>query len=978
MEKFDYKPINLSENTIRILRLHSGKYYDEIKCELIEIPLDQEKIISYDALSYTWGDQPVQEPIVLDKKEALVTRNLDEALRCIRLDDKDKYLWVDALCINQTNDEEKSHQVARMRFIYQSAEETIIWLGPSNPDTVLLMEFATKLNKRGHEKDKYSWPSVWESMEREWNEINIGPGDPRLIGLQNMLNRTWFRRVWIIQEVAMANSAKFRCGQNFIPAKVFAMLPELMGESVDPHVQAVLDVIPGPFRRQSNSWWSRDRKLETLLAKFRSSESSDPRDFVYALLGMTSDFDDGSIISPNYKLSVEDMIQNVVWALLFNEVLDPSKYKLPTWNKEQFLDSLPNLYDTVLQWAISESQLPVLVRFEGCTREVGFRDRLPLHSLIEANPTSDVIEAFLTLANPNINELDKKGRTPLQLAMDQRQVSVVEVLLSHEHIDVNHIDRRGRTPLLSALSFDRFTNAQMLLQHKNVETSHFSGPDLELFREAASSKDFVAFEALRAMYCDANTSHPAGKKRREREALVRASAVGHLPAMRMLLNGRAPTDLRHLASEAPRKKGRYSKCLNVDGLELLLQNGALVDAVDHNGQTALMLAIEFHNPKVVELLLKHGADVNKKTARGTTAMCCGLYSADRSLADLLLKHGADLKCAANAIHNSELWTALKKHNLGLAKRLLDHGVDVDNRNCEGETFLSYIARMGKWDIFQFLLSAGAKLDHVAHNSLVPLLAFSFENNYYCHWQSMGPEATKVDQNIRWNPQAIMALSMCATNVQKKHYEAKTVISTIMTAEFPSILAILQSEDYMRDWKTLDIDLLQRVGRQVSHSRDLKYNSEITLGDFGNQRLLTLQSLLSYNANTEVRDTRGEALLWMAVCRAHRDVVKLFLEHGADVEVADKIYGMSPLWVAALLGFHDIILLLLEKGANMERRCLKAQTPLCVAAEKGCKEAVQVLLAHGADLFAKDGQGRVPLELARENGHQDVVRILSCT
>ncbi|KAH7343101.1 heterokaryon incompatibility, partial [Pyrenochaeta sp. MPI-SDFR-AT-0127] len=86
----------------------------------------------YEALSYTWGDPKERLPILVNETEVPVTRNLHAALEHFRSETIDVVLWVDALCINQTDDVEKSKQVDLMTKIYAYATSTRVWLGPAD------------------------------------------------------------------------------------------------------------------------------------------------------------------------------------------------------------------------------------------------------------------------------------------------------------------------------------------------------------------------------------------------------------------------------------------------------------------------------------------------------------------------------------------------------------------------------------------------------------------------------------------------------------------------------------------------------------------------------------------------------------------------------------------------------------------------------------------------------------------------------
>ncbi|KAH8891552.1 hypothetical protein GQ53DRAFT_604942, partial [Thozetella sp. PMI_491] len=83
----------------------------------------------FEALSYAWGLPTATRPTRADGKEFHVTVNLYAALRRLRMASRERVVWIDQLCINQTDDQEKSQQVALMSRIYSAAQRVIVWLG---------------------------------------------------------------------------------------------------------------------------------------------------------------------------------------------------------------------------------------------------------------------------------------------------------------------------------------------------------------------------------------------------------------------------------------------------------------------------------------------------------------------------------------------------------------------------------------------------------------------------------------------------------------------------------------------------------------------------------------------------------------------------------------------------------------------------------------------------------------------------------
>lgn len=115
--------------SIRLLELLPGQLEDSLQCTLRAYDLAHAP--TYEALSYCWGPASSLLPITIDGDSLMVTPNLRSALRHLRRTDYARTLWIDAICINQDDVEERGAQVAIMADIYRNAAQTVIWLGPS-------------------------------------------------------------------------------------------------------------------------------------------------------------------------------------------------------------------------------------------------------------------------------------------------------------------------------------------------------------------------------------------------------------------------------------------------------------------------------------------------------------------------------------------------------------------------------------------------------------------------------------------------------------------------------------------------------------------------------------------------------------------------------------------------------------------------------------------------------------------------------
>lgn len=123
---------------IRVLDPHQGENLSgDLKCTIRRVALDTD--ISYEALSYTWGDASQQSAIGCKGARLAITKPLETALRYLRSTKSNLTLWVDAVCIDQKNLEERNQQVLLMRVIYSPARKVVAWIGEERGlDTVAM------------------------------------------------------------------------------------------------------------------------------------------------------------------------------------------------------------------------------------------------------------------------------------------------------------------------------------------------------------------------------------------------------------------------------------------------------------------------------------------------------------------------------------------------------------------------------------------------------------------------------------------------------------------------------------------------------------------------------------------------------------------------------------------------------------------------------------------------------------------------
>jgi len=299
-DAFEHQPIDLGSPAIRLLRILKGRGI-MICCQLFQAFLKDP--IPYEALSYVWSPDQRDCVIEIDGQPFWVTRALHDALLQLQLPDQDRIVWVDAICIDTNNLVERNHQVQQMKQIYQQASRVVYWLGSPTlftDDCLYALQVLEKKSRGFACKDwtREQWLDLWKASRGN------RPAQQRE-GLRELLDRPWFRRVWILPEVAHSHAAVVSCGKASVSARIFGIAPYLMGLQPSKHCQALLDMMPGPFRK--SSWFGEKRDLATLLEYFGGNEARDPRDLIYALLSIATD-DAIDYIKPDYA-------QNELYAL---------------------------------------------------------------------------------------------------------------------------------------------------------------------------------------------------------------------------------------------------------------------------------------------------------------------------------------------------------------------------------------------------------------------------------------------------------------------------------------------------------------------------------------------------------------------------------------------------------------------------------------------------------------------------------------
>lgn len=294
-----YCALPLAADELRILSVHPASSITSPVIADLFVEGFQSRQKSYEALSYTWGDSANTEIITANGVDITVTRNLRLALQTLRHQSRNPSegvkLWVDSICINQDNVAERNAQVAQMGKIYSQAGHVAIWLG----DTSETSEAAMRLLNDCHKLDSDS-----EIIER------IIGDEPGGRSLTELLQRRYWKRMWVFQEIVLSRSATVYCGQHSARWDDFKRLDSISGR---PFLWPGLEIRQGwilDLRRalfgitQFCIGRTEAGDMTNVLQPTRNLESSDPHDKLYALLGVC---DSDPFPPPDYSKPARDV-----------------------------------------------------------------------------------------------------------------------------------------------------------------------------------------------------------------------------------------------------------------------------------------------------------------------------------------------------------------------------------------------------------------------------------------------------------------------------------------------------------------------------------------------------------------------------------------------------------------------------------------------------------------------------------------------
>lgn len=398
---YQYRP--LQHNETRLLVLHPGTTNDPLRCSLEDLETIKSPKTSYTAVSYSWNEVPGTTSVECDGSDLQITRSAFNALRRLRRQNQTRRVWIDGLCINQQDQAEKEVVVKRMRDIYSSATEVVIWLGEADAEVDRYL-------------DDYAC----------WKQSETRPARGIPYDFISLLKRPWFTRKWVLQEAILAqqNALTVVCGDRSIPwggfdgfARILLVWEMEQYIFKMPESYLITQAIRTLRFIDESRNVKRSFSLFDVLMRTRYTDASNVTDYIAAVLGLANDWDAHCGLNPSYRGSNDESSGSVknrefvnfaTWDVQQNRSIRVLAYAsgpkksggLPSWVPDWTIKDKPEPFSTYADWDIK-----ALATADG--DETPFGSVIPCGKQVLLAVKGCIVDAVKSVAAPAPHEFSK-------------------------------------------------------------------------------------------------------------------------------------------------------------------------------------------------------------------------------------------------------------------------------------------------------------------------------------------------------------------------------------------------------------------------------------------------------------------------------------------------------------------------------------------------------------------------------------------
>ncbi|PQE14256.1 hypothetical protein CJF31_00006829 [Rutstroemia sp. NJR-2017a BVV2] len=629
----------------------------------------------YEALSYTWGGSDKSCSISIGRQNLPVTENLYKALLHLQDRSLERILWIDALCIDQENLEERGQQVQLMSKIYSKAARVLIWLGET-----------------AHESDKALETIRIIAEDNSTNSLKDTATQQAVLAL---LERSWFQRIWVLQEVAAARQILVICGSMMVDGYTF-------------YLGASLAV-----------------------------------DKVYALLGMSSDDPGAADLLPDYEISWEKLFKKLVKFILGKDV------SVETGHSQRAVIKSKGCILGQVSTVGSDERQNVDISFKNAASNFDDVMKWKLQTSAKSIQKHDIICFLQGASKPTIIRLCKDYFTIIVAAVtplnDNHRFGKQEFSKPPTHFPRDLLlvwdwekplretqeEEEGEGEEYNA---SIKTNSQVL-EYSKAKFGDYSDQATRIWNIAPVFGDLKQFEIAEKRLREAIEIAFGNEQLYTLESphgltlLSWAAGSGHDEVVSLLF----AKDIIDPDLKDPKYSRTPLSWAAGNGREtvvkLLLETGKVdIDSEDSEySRTPLSWAAGNGRETVVKLLVEKGAELETKDRYGRTPLSQAAYNGHEAIVKLLVEKGAELETKDRYGQTPLLQAAWNGHE-AVVKLLVEKGAELETKGGYGRTPLSRAAGNGHEAIVKLLVEKGAELETKDRYGQTPLL-WAAENGH---------------------------------------------------------------------------------------------------------------------------------------------------------------------------------------------------------------------------------------------------------
>ncbi|KAK6434462.1 hypothetical protein LTR95_009351 [Oleoguttula sp. CCFEE 5521] len=352
-----YRPLDKARREIRLLDLQAGHGEDIVRCQITHAFLDDATLPSYETISYVWGDPSIRTFVEIDGCPVAIPRSAAAALARMRLRDANRMLWIDAVCIDQANSQERGHQVGMMADVYAKGVCCLAYLGSDfshRGDSAalavhILREYAlTEMSVAELSGSRFG------SKNSQLGPLIVECAEDAIDALCGVLTDPWLRRLWVLQEATLSTCTVLHLEgatielshllqvYKYLVLDRYREIGEYKSITAAPHALSL-----GYMAWLQSKASAKPVSLQNLLIIGSYYEVADDRDRVYAVLGI---FQRGrgvaalpQCLDPDYHKSSHEVLREAtycavndtqrlqLWHAQHCEPDDPPTNEMPSW-----------------------------------------------------------------------------------------------------------------------------------------------------------------------------------------------------------------------------------------------------------------------------------------------------------------------------------------------------------------------------------------------------------------------------------------------------------------------------------------------------------------------------------------------------------------------------------------------------------------------------------------------------------------------